>query len=251
MAIPTMQDLLEAGVHFGHQTRRWNPKMKKFIFAERNGIYIIDLQKTLKNIEQAYHAVRAVVENGNSVLFVGTKKQAKPVVIEEATRCRMFYVTERWLGGMLTNFTTIQSSIRRLEELEKMKEHGITAALTKKEAAGLEKEEGRLERVLGGIRDMRRLPGILFVVDARKEHIAVSEANALDIPVVSILDTNCDPDLIDYPIPGNDDALRSISLITKIVADAVEDGARRTDRDQLMQAKQTSDGAEAEQEETT
>ncbi|MBM3262131.1 MAG: 30S ribosomal protein S2 [candidate division Zixibacteria bacterium] len=249
MAIPTMQDLLEAGVHFGHQTRRWNPKMKKFIFAERNGIYIIDLQKTLRNIEQAYQAVRTAVENGDSVLFVGTKKQARPVITEEAVRCGMFYVTERWLGGMLTNFTTIQSSIKRLEELEKMKEHGIFDALTKKEAAGLEKERDRMERVLGGIRNMRRLPGILFVVDARKERIAVAEANALDIPVVSILDTNCDPDLITYPVPGNDDALRSISLITKIIADAAEDGTRRTGREQLMQEKKDDD--ETEQEETT
>lgn len=251
MAIPTMQDLLQAGVHFGHQTRRWNPKMKKFIFAERNGIYIIDLQKTLKNIEQAYHAVRTAVENGNSVLFVGTKKQAKPVIEEEAARCGMFYVTERWLGGMLTNFKTIQSSIKRLEEIEKMKEHGIIDALTKKEAANLDKERERLEKILGGIRAMRRLPGILFVVDARKEHIAVAEANALEIPVVSILDTNCDPDLIHYPIPGNDDALRSISLITKIIADAVEDGSRRTDREQMMTAKSEVDEAEAEVEETS
>jgi small subunit ribosomal protein S2 len=251
MAIPTMQDLLQAGVHFGHQTRRWNPKMKKFIFAERNGIYIIDLQKTLRNIEQAYQAVRTVVENGDSILFVGTKKQAKPVIVEEAVRCGMFYVTERWLGGMLTNFQTIQSSIKRLEDLEKMKEHGILDALTKKEAAMREKERDRFQKILGGIRNMRRLPGILFVVDARKERIAVAEANALEIPVVSILDTNCDPDLIDYPIPGNDDALRSISLITKIIADAVEDGLRRTDRDQMMRTKHEVETVEAEQEETT
>lgn len=237
MAIPTMQDLLKAGVHFGHQTRRWNPKMKKFIFAERNGIYIIDLQKTLKHIEQAYNTVRTAVENGESVLFVGTKKQARQVIVEEATRCGMFYVVERWLGGMLTNFQTIQSSVKRLEELERMKEHGIFDALTKKEAAGLEKERDRLQRVLGGIRDMRHLPGVLFVVDARKERIAVAEANALDIPVVSILDTNCDPDLIDYPIPGNDDAQRSISLITRIVADAAEEGLRRSDREHLIQSR--------------
>lgn len=233
-----MQDLLKAGVHFGHQTRRWNPKMKKFIFAERNGIYIIDLQKTLKHIEQAYTVVRTAVENGESVLLVGTKKQAKPVIMEEATRCGMFYVVERWLGGMLTNFQTIRSSVKRLEDLEKMKEHGILDALTKKEAASLEKERERLQKVLGGIREMRRLPGIVYVVDARKERIAVSEANALEIPVVSILDTNCDPDLIDYPIPGNDDALRSISLITTIIADAVEEGLRRVDREQLTKAKQ-------------
>lgn len=250
-----MQDLLKAGVHFGHQTRRWNPKMKKFIFAERNGIYIIDLQKTLKLIEDAYNAVRTVVENGGTVLFVGTKKQAKPVIIEEATRCGMFYVVERWLGGMLTNFQTIQLSVKRMEELEKMKEHGIFEALTKKETASLEKERDRLNRVLGGIRKMHRLPGILFVVDAYKERIAVAEANALEIPVVSILDTNCDPDLIDYPIPGNDDALRSIGLITQIMADASEDGYRRADRGQMARAKEKEEvpaepaivGAESEE----
>lgn len=250
MAIPTMQDLLKSGVHFGHQTRRWNPKMKKFIFAERNGIYIIDLQKTLKHIEEAYNAVRTAVEDGDSILFVGTKKQAKPVIIEEAVRCGMFYVVERWLGGMLTNFQTIQSSVKRLEEVEKMKEHGIFEALTKKEAAGLEKERDKLQRVLGGIRDMRKLPGVLFVVDPRKESIAVAEANALDIPVVSILDTNCDPDLIDYPIPGNDDALRSIGLITHIIADAVEDGLQRAGREHMARAKEDEGQTEPETEGT-
>lgn len=239
-----MQDLLKAGVHFGHQTRRWNPKMKKFIFAERNGIYIIDLQKTLKHIELAYNAVRTAVENGESVLFVGTKKQAKPVIVEEAARCGMFYVVERWLGGMLTNFQTIRSSVKRLEDLEKMKEHGILDALTKKEAARLGKERDRLQRVLGGIREMRQLPGIVYVVDARKERIAVAEANALEIPVVSILDTNCDPDLINYPIPGNDDALRSIALITNIIADAVDEGLRRVDREQLTLKKDTEESDE-------
>lgn len=230
MGIPTIQDLLKAGVHFGHQTRRWNPKMKKFIFAERNGIYIIDLKKTRDCIEDAYKVVRAAVEKGESILFVGTKKQAKPVIVEEAERCGMFYVTERWLGGMLTNYQTIQTSVKRLEELEKMKEHGIMDALTKKEAAGLEKERDRLQRVLGGIRNMRGLPGIIFVVDSRKERIAVAEANSLEIPIVSILDTNCDPDLIDYPIPGNDDALRSISTITSAIADAVEEGRQNSGR---------------------
>ncbi|MBI4552942.1 MAG: 30S ribosomal protein S2 [Candidatus Latescibacteria bacterium] len=241
MGIPIMQDLLKAGVHFGHQTRRWNPKMKKFIFAERNGIYIIDLQKTLKHIELAYTAVRTAVESGESVLFVGTKKQAKPVIVEEAARCGMFYVVERWLGGMLTNFQTIRSSVKRLEDLEKMKEHGILDALTKKEAASLGKERDRLQRVLGGIREMRQLPGIVYVVDARKERIAVAEANALEIPVVSILDTNCDPDLITYPIPGNDDALRSIALITNIIADAVDEGLRRVDREQFARKKDTEE----------
>jgi small subunit ribosomal protein S2 len=230
MGIPTIQELLGAGVHFGHQTRRWNPKMKEFIFAERNNIYIIDLKKTLSQIEIAYDAVRKAVENGQSVLFVGTKKQARPVIIEMAQRCGMFYVAERWLGGMLTNFQTIQTSVKRLEELEKMKEHGTMEALTKKEAASLEKERERLQKVLGGIREMRDLPGIIFVVDARKERIAVAEANTLEIPIVSILDTNCDPDLIDYPIPGNDDALRSISLITEVVSSAAEEGLRNSGR---------------------
>ena len=230
MGIPTIQELLDAGVHFGHQTRRWNPKMKQFIFAERNNIYIIDLKKTLGQIEIAYEAVRTAVEKGQSVLFVGTKKQARPIIIEMAQRCGMFYVAERWLGGMLTNFQTIQTSVKRLEELEKMKEHGTMAALTKKEAASLEKERDRLQKVLGGIRDMRDLPGVIFVVDTRKERIAVAEANTLEIPIVSILDTNCDPDLIDYPIPGNDDALRSIGLITEVVASAVEEGLRNSGR---------------------
>ena len=222
MGIPTIQDLLDAGVHFGHQTRRWNPKMKEFIFAERNNIYIIDLKKTLSQIEIAYDAVRKAVENGQSVLFVGTKKQARPVIIEMAQRCGMFYVAERWLGGMLTNFQTIQTSVKRLEELEKMKEHGTMEALTKKEAASLEKERERLQKVLGGIREMRDLPGVIFVVDARKERIAVAEANTLEIPIVSIL--------IDYPIPGNDDALRSIGLITEVVASAAEEGLRNSGR---------------------
>ncbi len=230
MGIPTIQELLDAGVHFGHQTRRWNPKMKQFIFAERNNIYIIDLKKTLGQIEIAYEAVRTAVEKGQSVLFVGTKKQARPIIIEMAQRCGMFYVAERWLGGMLTNFQTIQTSVKRLEELEKMKEHGTMAALTKKEAASLEKERDRLQKILGGIRDMRDLPGVIFVVDTRKESIAVAEANTLEIPIVSILDTNCDPDLIDYPIPGNDDALRSIGLITEVVASAVEEGLRNSGR---------------------
>ena len=246
MAIPTLQDLLKAGVHFGHQTRRWNPKMKKFIFAERNGIYIIDLQKTLKHIEEAYNAVRTAVVNGDSVLFVGTKKQARPVIVEEAERCGMFYVVERWLGGMLTNFQTIQSSVKRLEEVERMKEQGVMDALTKKEAAGLEKDREKMQRVLGGIRDMKRLPGVMFVVDPRKERIAVAEARALDIPVVSILDTNCDPDIIDYPVPGNDDALRSITVLTKAIADAAEDGLKQSNRGPMAKSRK----AEPEEEQT-
>jgi small subunit ribosomal protein S2 len=237
MPIPNLQDLLEAGVHFGHQTRRWNPKMKRFIFSERNGIYIIDLQKTLKHIEYAYNVVRTAVEKGDSVLFVGTKKQARPVIIDEAERCGMFYVVERWLGGMLTNFQTIQTSIKKLEDLEKMKEQGIMDALTKKEAAGLDKNRDKMQRVLGGIRDMKKLPGIVFVVDPRKERIAVAEARSLEIPVVSILDTNCDPDLIDYPVPGNDDALRSISLITSAIADAVLDGLKQSNREPMSKSR--------------
>lgn len=251
MGIPTIQDLLKAGVHFGHQTRRWNPKMRKFIFAERNGIYIIDLKKTHGCIEEAYNVVRTAVENGKSVLFVGTKKQAKPVIVEEAERCGMFHVTERWLGGMLTNYQTIKTSIKRLEEVEKMKEHGIMEALTKKEAAGLEKERDRLQRVLGGIRNMHGLPGIVFVVDSRKERIAVAEANSLEIPIVSILDTNCDPDLVEYPIPGNDDALRSISIITTAIADAVVEGRQRSGQSPELEGEKTEKVEKTEKTEKT
>lgn len=217
----TMRDLLEAGVHFGHQTRRWNPKMRKFIFMERNGIYIIDLQKTLKLIVEAQQIVREAVSGGRGVLFVGTKKQASEIVRKEAERCGMFYVSERWLGGMLTNFQTIRLSIKRMEYLERMSQDGTYDKLTKKEVLRLEKERGKLDRTLSGIRTMNGLPSLLFVVDAKKEKIAISEANKLEIPVAAILDTNCDPDVIDHPIPGNDDAIRSISLITRMITDAV------------------------------
>ena len=232
MAVVTMKELLESGVHFGHQTRRWNPKMKKFIFTERNGIYIIDLQKTLKQIEETYRLVREVAENGNYVLFVGTKKQAREVVRQEAERCGMFFVTERWLGGMLTNYQTIRQSIRRLDTLDKMSSDGTYEALTKKEVLHLDRERGKLQRSLGGIRKMGRLPGLIFVVDTKKERIAVGEARRLEIPVVAIVDTNCDPDEIDYPIPGNDDAIRSVSLITHLVSEAVMEGLNAREEQQ-------------------
>ncbi len=222
----TMKQLLEAGVHFGHQKRRWNPKMKRYIFSQRNGIYIINLQETLRLLTVAYNFVRDTVADGGIVLFVGTKKQAQEVIKEEATRCGMYYVNHRWLGGMLTNFTTIASRINRLKELEDMKESGTYELLPKKEVSRLERERQKLERNLGGIRDMKRLPDVIFIVDPRKEAIAVAEANRLGIPVVAIVDTNCDPDPIDYVIPGNDDAIRSIKLITSVIADAVEEGLR-------------------------
>lgn len=216
-----MKDLLEAGVHFGHQTRRWNPKMKKYIFIERNGIYIVDLQKTLKCMGEAEAAVRKAVGKGGTVLFVGTKKQAKDVVAEEAERCGMFYVTERWLGGMMTNFQTIRSNIKRLKSLDDMVADGTMDKLSKKEKSRLEKERMKLERTFRGIKEMRGLPSVVFVVDTKKEKIAVAEANRLNIPVVGIVDTNSDPDLIDLPLPGNDDAIRSIRLFARMVSDAV------------------------------
>lgn len=224
MAIVSMKQLLEAGVHFGHQTKRWNPKMKEYIFTERNGIYIIDLQKTLKKIEEAYNFVKEQVMNGGTVLFVGTKRQAQDVVKSEAERCEMFYVNQRWLGGLLTNFKTIRKRIERLKELEKMEEEGMFEVLPKKEVVKLEREKSKLQKYLGGIKEMTDLPDVLFVVDPRKEKIAVTEANRLEIPVVAIVDTNCDPDPVDYPIPGNDDAIRSIKLVTSIIADAVLEG---------------------------
>ncbi len=220
----TIKSLLEAGVHFGHQRRRWNPKMKKYIFLERSGIYIIDLQKTLECLKKAIAAVRNAVSEGGIVLFVATKKQAQDVMREEAIRCDMPYVTERWLGGMLTNFQTIKQSIKRLEELEAMEADGRLALLSKKEASSLLKQKMKLEKVLSGIRNMNKLPSIVFIVDTRKEKIAVSEANRLKIPVVGVVDTNCDPDPIDYPIPGNDDAIRSIKLFARAISNAVIEG---------------------------
>ena len=221
MAVVTMKNLLESGVHFGHQVKRWDPRMKKFIFAERNGIHIIDLQKTIQAIKDAYDAVQKVVGSGKSVLFVGTKKQAQTAIQKEAERCEQFYVNNRWLGGMLTNFSTIKKSIQRLKKIERMEVDGTFESLTKKEIASLQKEKIKLEKNLGGIKEMKDPPGILFIVDTRKEGIAVAEAQRLGIPIVAVVDTNCNPEGITYPIPGNDDAIRSISLFTQIIANAV------------------------------
>jgi len=221
MSVISMKQLLEAGVHFGHQTRRWNPKMAPYIFAERNGIYIIDLQKTVGLIDDAYSFIQDVVKTGKPILFVGTKKQAQQAVMDEAIRAGQFYVNERWLGGMLTNFKTISARIDRLHEIEKMEQDGVFEQLTKKEVGKLRLEAGKLEKSLGGIKDMHRMPGAMFVVDPKKERIAVKEARILGIPIVGIVDTNCDPDDVDYIIPANDDAIRSIRLITAAIADAV------------------------------
>lgn len=224
MAVVSMKQLLEAGVHFGHQTRRWNPKMAEYIFTERNGIYIIDLQKTVKMVEEAYMFVRDVAEAGDSVLFVGTKKQAQESIKEEAERVGMYYVNSRWLGGMLTNFATIKTRIERLAQLRKMEEDGTFNLLPKKEVVKLNLEIEKLEKYLGGIKEMKKLPGALFIVDPRKERNAVAEARKLHIPIVAIVDTNCDPDEIDYVIPGNDDAIRAVKLIAGIMANAILEG---------------------------
>lgn len=221
MAVISMKQLLEAGVHFGHQTRRWNPKMDRYIFTERNGIYIIDLQKTVKKVEEAYNFIRSIAEDNGTVLFVGTKKQAQDSVAEEAERCGMYYINQRWLGGTLTNFETIQKRINRLHELEKWAEDGTFEVLPKKEVIVLNKEKARLEKFLGGIKHMTKQPDALFVIDPRKERIAIAEAKKLGIPIVAIVDTNCDPDEIDYVIPGNDDAIRAVKLLTAKMADAV------------------------------
>eukprot|EP01122_Echinamoeba_exundans_P009938 TRINITY_DN3585_c0_g1_i2.p2 TRINITY_DN3585_c0_g1~~TRINITY_DN3585_c0_g1_i2.p2 ORF type:complete len:250 (+),score=49.03 TRINITY_DN3585_c0_g1_i2:58-807(+) len=221
MAVISMKQLLEAGVHFGHQTRRWNPKMDKFIFTERNGIYIIDLQKTVKKVEEAFNFVKNVAGENGTILFVGTKKQAQDSVKEEAERCGMYYINQRWLGGTLTNFETIQKRINRLKQLEAWEEDGTFQVLPKKEVILLRKEKDRLEKFLGGIKNMKGLPSALFVIDPRKERIAVAEARKLGIPIVGIVDTNCDPDEIDYVIPGNDDAIRAVKLLTGKMADAV------------------------------
>ncbi|MCL1863694.1 MAG: 30S ribosomal protein S2 [Defluviitaleaceae bacterium] len=220
MAVISMKQLLEAGVHFGHQTRRWNPKMAEYIFAERNGIYIIDLQKTVRKVDEAYKAVSEIIADGGEMLFVGTKKQAQESIKEEALRCGMYFVNERWLGGMLTNFKTMQLRVQRLKELEKMQEDGRMALLPKKEIAKLEHEMDKLQRNLGGVKHMKRVPDVLFIVDVRKERIAIQEARSLGIPIVAIVDTNCDPDEVDYVIPGNDDAIRAIKLIAGKLADA-------------------------------
>ena len=224
MAVISMKQLLEAGVHFGHQTRRWNPKMAEYIFTERNGIYIIDLQKTVKKVEEAYMFVRQIAEEGKDILFVGTKKQAMDAVKEEAVRCGMHYINARWLGGMLTNFKTIKTRIRRLEQLHKMQEDGTFDMLPKKEVIKLEHDIEKLEKYLGGIKNMPKLPGALFIVDTKKEHNAVSEARKLGIPIVAIVDTNCDPDEVDVVIPGNDDAIRAVKLMCACMANAVIEG---------------------------
>ena len=224
MSVISMKQLLEAGVHFGHQTRRWNPKMAQYIFTERNGIYIIDLQKTVKKAEEAYKAMKEIAETGKPVLFVGTKKQAQEAIKEEAERCGMFYVNERWLGGMLTNHKTIQTRINKLRELERMGNEGVFEVLPKKEVIKLRAEKEKLEKYLNGMKDMPELPGAMFVVDPRKENIAIQEAHRLGIPVFGIVDTNCDPEELDYAIPGNDDAIRAVKLITGAMATAVIEG---------------------------
>ena len=224
MSVVSMKQLLEAGVHFGHQTRRWNPKMAEYIFTERNGIYIIDLQKTVRKLEEAYNFIRDLTEPGKSVLFVGTKKQAQESVKEEAIRCGAYYVNARWLGGMLTNFTTIRRRVNRLKQLREMQENGTFDLLPKKEVIKLNLEIEKLEKFLGGIKDMKDLPGALFIVDPRKEKIAVAEAKKLGIPIIAIVDTNCDPDEVDYVIPGNDDAIRAVKLLAGVMANGVIEG---------------------------
>ena len=243
MAVISMKQLLEAGVHFGHQTRRWNPKMAQYIFTERNGIYIIDLQKTVRKIDEAYMFVRDLALDGKTILFVGTKKQAQESIESEAKRCGMYFVNNRWLGGTLTNFRTIRTRIDRLNNIDKMEKEGQFELLPKKEVIQLRAEREKLEKNLGGIKDMKKLPAALFVVDPRKEHIAVSEARTLKIPIVAIIDTNCDPDEVDYPIPGNDDAIRAVKLITAKIADAVIEGH------QGEQMTDAPEAAEADEEE--
>ena len=225
MAVVTMKQLLESGVHFGHQTRRWNPKMKRFIFNERNGIYIIDLQQSLTYIDRAYEFVKETVAHGGTVMFVGTKRQAQEPVQQQASRVGMPYVNQRWLGGMLTNFSTVHKRIQRLKELELIDYDDVAGSgLTKKELLVLRREKDKLDKTLGGIRDMSKVPSAVWIVDTNKEHIAVAEAKKLNIPVVAILDSNCDPDVVDYPIPGNDDAIRAVALLTRVIADAVAEG---------------------------
>jgi small subunit ribosomal protein S2 len=253
MSVISMKQLLEAGVHFGHQTRRWNPKMAEYIFTERNGIYIIDLQKTVKKVEEAYNFIRDVAAEGQSVLFVGTKKQAQESIKEEAERVGMYYVNARWLGGMLTNFKTIQKRIERLNQLKKMEEDGTFDLLPKKEVIRLRGEWDRLEKFLGGIKEMKQLPGALFVVDPRKEKIAIAEAHKLGIPVVAIVDTNCDPEEVDYVIPGNDDAIRAVKLIASTIADAIIEGrqgeafAKEQETDETDEVEEVAEVKEAEE----
>jgi small subunit ribosomal protein S2 len=250
MAIVSMKQLLEAGVHFGHQTRRWNPKMAPYIFTERNGIYIIDLQKTVKKIEEAYNFIKEVTEAGRPILFIGTKKQAQAAIADEAGRCSMFYVNERWLGGMLTNYKTISLRIKRLNEINNMETDGTFDALTKKEVQKLRAEAERLEKFLGGIKDMKGMPGAVFVVDPKKEKIAVREARILGIPIVGVVDTNCDPDDVDYIIPANDDAIRAVKLIASKMADAVIEARQGESYDEGGE-NEPADEAFDKQEETT
>lgn len=247
--VVTMKELLEAGVHFGHQVKRWNPKMKKFIFGERNGIYIIDLQKTLKGLEDAYRFVKETSIGNSPILFVGTKKQAQDAIQEEAQRAGAFFVNQRWLGGMLTNFTTIKKSIERLKSIEKMKEDGTYEALSKKEVSLLEKERIKLERNLTGIKEMSGLPGAVFIIDPKKEKIAIAEARKLSIPVVAVVDTNCDPDEVDYVIPGNDDAIRAIKLIASKMADSVIEGRDVVAKAAAAEAEKTMIQEKVQQEE--
>lgn len=244
MAIISMKQLLEAGVHFGHQTRRWNPKMAPYIFTERNGIYIIDLQKTVKKVDEAYNFIREVAAQGENILFVGTKKQAQEAMKDEAIRCNMFFVNERWLGGMLTNFKTIQTRIARLRKLEAMEADGTFDLLPKKEVIGLRHEMEKLTKYLGGIKDMKKLPGALFIVDPRKEHIAVLEARKLNIPIVATVDTNCDPDEIDHVIPANDDAIRAVKLLTAKMADAVLEGRQGMQTEEAAAEEVVAEDAE-------
>ncbi len=244
MAVVSMKNLLEAGVHFGHHTRRWNPKMARYIFTERNGIYIIDLQKTVKKLDEAYNFVRDIAANGESILFVGTKKQAQDAIKTEAERCGQFYVNTRWLGGMMTNFKTIQKRIERLVQLQTMESDGTFDLLPKKEVIKLRNEIERLEKYLGGIKDMKKLPGAVFVVDPRKERIVIAEARKLGIPIVAIVDTNCDPDEIDFVIPGNDDAIRAIKLISQTMANAVLEGKQG---ESFAEGETAGDAANAEE----
>ena len=224
MAVVTMKNLLDSGVHFGHQTRRWNPKMKRFIFTERNGIYIIDLQQSLTYIDNAYAYIKETVARGGTIMFIGTKKQAQEAIAEQATRVGMPYVNQRWLGGMLTNFQTVYKRLQRLKELEAIEQTGGNTVLSKKEALMLKREQIKLARTLGGIREMSKIPSAVWIIDTNKEHIAVDEARKLGIPVIAILDSNCDPDMVNFPIPGNDDAIRSVGLLTRVIADAVAEG---------------------------
>ncbi|WP_430785883.1 30S ribosomal protein S2 [Virgibacillus flavescens] len=248
MSVISMKQLLEAGVHFGHQTRRWNPKMKRYIFTERNGIYIIDLQKTVKKVDEAYKYVKEIAADGGTVLFVGTKKQAQDSVRDEATRSGMYFVNQRWLGGTLTNFQTIRKRITRLKNIEKMEEDGTFEVLPKKEVVNLMKERDRLMKFLGGIKDMKKLPDAMFVIDPRKERIAIAEAHKLNIPIIGIVDTNCDPDEIDYVIPANDDAIRAVKLLTSKMADAIIEVQQSEEAERVAKEEESAEPVEAEKE---